>query len=371
MDSRLTAIALVSFLSLIALRKVAIAINLVDKPSARKQHLGSIPLVGGIAIFTTISLFLIETQVFGTLEPIFSTPLYLLCAGMLVLTGALDDRFDISVKSRLLIQLIVTLVMFKFCDIQLVTLGKIIGWGELTFGSIASFIITLLAVAGAINAFNMVDGIDGLLGGLATITFSSMAYLFYFNGDIALYQFCLLIVFAILPYILLNLGFPFGTRLKIFMGDAGSMFVGFTVVWLLLSGSQSIESTFRPVTALWLIALPLMDMAAIMIRRVRKGQSPFKPDREHLHHICQRIGLSSKMTLLAICCIAIGLASIGIIGEEYAISESIMFVSFILMFACYYTAICHIWRITTFVRKVNNLLTSTKNTSPISDGDHQ
>ncbi|MBY5947438.1 UDP-N-acetylglucosamine--undecaprenyl-phosphate N-acetylglucosaminephosphotransferase [Photobacterium rosenbergii] len=366
MDSRLTAIVLVSFLSLIALRRVAIAINLVDKPSIRKQHLGSIPLVGGIAIFTTVSLFLSGAQ-----SPIFSTSLFLLCSGLLVLTGALDDKFDISVKSRLLVQLAVTLIMFNFCDIHLSTLGKIIGWGELSFGDAASFIITFLAVAGAINAFNMVDGIDGLLGGLATITFSSMAYLFYVSGDIALYQFCLLIVFATMPYLLLNLGFPFGTRMKIFMGDAGSMFIGFTVVWLLLSGSQSTESSFRPVTALWLIALPLMDMAAIMIRRLRKGQSPFKPDREHLHHICQRIGLSSKMTLLTICCIAAGLASIGILGEKYNISESIMFMSFILMFAGYYTAICHVWRVTTFIRKIRELPTSVENTSAASDGDHQ
>ena len=366
MDSRLTAIVLVSFLSLIVLRRVAIAINLVDTPSTRKQHLGSVPLVGGIAIFATMSLFLAQSQFTS-----FSIPLFLLCSGLLVLTGALDDRFDISVKSRLLVQLVVTLIMFNFCDIHLDTLGKIIGWAELNFGTATSFIITFLAVAGAINAFNMVDGIDGLLGGLATITFSAMAYLFYFSGDIALYKICLLIVFATLPYLLLNLGFPFGTRMKIFMGDAGSMFIGFTVVWLLLSGSQPTESSFRPVTALWLIALPLMDMAAIMIRRVRKGQSPFKPDREHLHHICQRIGLSSKMTLLTICCIAASLASIGILGEEYDISESIMFVSFILMFTCYYTAICHVWRVTTFIRKIKNLSSRTENSTPAADSDHQ
>lgn len=366
MDSRLTAIAFVSFLSLIVLRRAAIAINFVDRPSERKHHQGSIPLVGGLAIFSTIALFLLNTT-----EPSIDSTLFLLCSGMLVLTGALDDRFDISVKSRLLVQLLVTMVMFSLSDIQLSTLGSILGWGELSFNAVLSFAITFLAVAGAINAFNMVDGIDGLLGGLAVITFSALAYLFYFSGQTEFYQFCLLVVVATLPYIMLNLGFPFGIRMKVFMGDAGSMFIGFTVVWLLLSGSQGAEISFRPVTALWLIALPLMDMAAIMIRRVRKGQSPFKPDREHLHHICQRIGLSSKLTLLTICAIAAGFASIGIIGEHYAISESIMFVSFILMFACYYAAICHIWRITTFIRKVSNLMIATKNTPPVSDGDRQ
>ncbi|AJR09456.1 undecaprenyl-phosphate alpha-N-acetylglucosaminyl 1-phosphate transferase [Photobacterium gaetbulicola] len=366
MDSRLTAIVSVSFLSLIVLRRVALAVNLVDKPSARKHHLGSIPLVGGLAIYLTICLFLLNTPISNS-----DIPLFLLCSGMLVLTGALDDKFDISVKSRLLIQLIVTIVMFTLCNVQLATLGGILGWGELTLSSSASFLITFLAVAGAINAFNMVDGIDGLLGGLAVITFSALGYLFLTSGQVGLYQFCLLVVFATLPYILLNIGFPFGARMKIFMGDAGSMFIGFTVVWLLLAGSQTAESSFRPVTALWLIALPLMDMATIMIRRIRKGQSPFKPDREHLHHICQRVGLSPKLTLLTICTIATVFASVGVVGEALKIRESTMFMSFILTFSGYYMAICHIWRITTFIRKVSSLLPPNKPTPQISDGDHQ
>ena len=96
---------------------------------------------------------------------------------------------------------------------------------------------------------------------------------------------CLYVVFivAIIPYILMNLGI-LGRERKVFMGDAGSMMIGFTVIWLLLGASQDPSgSLMRPITALWLIAVPLMDMAAIMFRRVRRGVSPFKPDREHLH----------------------------------------------------------------------------------------
>ncbi|PSU33185.1 UDP-N-acetylglucosamine--undecaprenyl-phosphate N-acetylglucosaminephosphotransferase [Photobacterium lutimaris] len=366
MDSRLAAILLVSFFCLIALRKFAIAIALVDLPSERKHHRGSVPLVGGLAIFFTVALFSLLTPSIGG-----NTALYLLFAAILIATGTLDDKFDISVKARLIIQLIITLMMFRLGDIQLSTLGNILSWGDITFTNTLAIIVTFLAVAGAINAFNMVDGIDGLLGGLSVITFSSMAYLFSLSGQSDLYQLSLLIVIATLPYILLNLGFPFGTKLKIFMGDAGSMFIGFTVVWLLLSGSQSEVSSFRPVTALWLIALPLMDMAAIMIRRVRKGQSPFKPDREHLHHICQRIGLSSKMTLLTICTVAVFFAAIGIVGELSHISESVMFFSFVLMFAGYYAAICHIWRVTTFIRKVSTLLPLNKETPTVSDGEQR
>jgi UDP-GlcNAc:undecaprenyl-phosphate GlcNAc-1-phosphate transferase len=122
-----------------------------------------------------------------------------------------------------------------------------------------------------------------------------LGIVFYISGNEYLATICLLIVTALIPYILLNLGFPLGRRFKIFMGDAGSMFIGFSVVWMLIRGTQEVDIiAFKPVTALWLIAIPLMDMATIMIRRMRKGHSPFKPDREHLHHICERMGLSSS-----------------------------------------------------------------------------
>lgn len=91
----------------------------------------------------------------------------------------------------------------------------------------------------------------------------------------------------------MNLGVV-GFNRKVFMGDVGSMMIGFTVIWLLIGASQTLSNTIiRTVTALWLIAVPLMDMLAIMIRSIKQGKSLFKPDREHLHHICQSIGCST------------------------------------------------------------------------------
>ncbi len=214
-----------------------------------------------------------------------------------------------------------------------------------------SYLVTVIAVIGAINAFNMVDGIDGLLGGLASVSFGALAVLFTLSGDHSLAENCLMYIAALLPYILLNLGIPLGQRFKVFMGDAGSMLIGFTVVWFLIRASQSIHTeAIRPVAALWIIALPLMDMATIMVRRVRKGHSPFRPDRNHLHHICQRIGLSSRMTLVVICSLASLFAGMGIAGEIYGIHETIMFVLFLSLFAIYFATISYIFRITSKVR---------------------
>jgi UDP-GlcNAc:undecaprenyl-phosphate GlcNAc-1-phosphate transferase len=136
------------------------------------------------------------------------------------------------------------------------------------------------------------------------------------------------------------------------MGDAGSMMIGFTVIWLLIGASQTPGNPMiRPVTALWLIALPLMDMVAIMIRRVKQGKSPFKPDREHLHHICQRLGCSPIQTLVLICAIAAAFAGIGIIGEIFAIPEFLMFYSFIAMFTAYLLVLINYCKIINFFRR--------------------
>lgn len=337
-----------SFCSLFIFRKVAKRIGLVDKPNARKLHQGVIPLVGGISIFTTVCIG------FLTFLPISqSLILFLSCAFVLVVVGAIDDYYDISFKLRLLVQAAISLAMIHLGDHSLHNLGYLMGSDTITLSPLASGIITVLGVIGAINAFNMVDGIDGLLGGLASVTFGALGLVFYVSGNEYLGTVCLLIVTAMVPYIMLNLGIPLGRRFKVFMGDAGSVFIGFAAVWMLIRGTQEPDVyAFKPVTALWLIAIPLMDMATIMIRRVRKGHSPFKPDREHLHHICQRIGFSSGMSLVIICTMASLMAMIGIWADMNGIRESVMFISFLAVFAVYFFAINHIWRITTLIHKL-------------------
>ncbi len=336
-----------SFISLFTFRKVAKRVGLVDKPNERKHHVGQIPLVGGISIYSTLMIALF------VLFPITNALLlYVACSTVLIILGALDDRLDLSFKSRLVVQAGISLAMILIGYKSLHYLGAMFTDSALVIPTYVSYIVTIFAVIGAINAFNMVDGIDGLLGGLASVTFSALGFMFYLSGNTTLATFCLLFVCAMLPYIMLNLGFPLGRRFKVFMGDAGSMFIGFTAIWLLIDASQGQEQlVIRPVTALWFIALPLMDMVCIMARRIKKGQSPFKPDREHLHHICQRIGLSSAQSLLFICFLAAVMAGVGVLSELYNVPESVMFFSFLLTFALYYSVIANIWRIIAFLHK--------------------
>lgn len=319
-----------SLTTIFVLRKTARTVGLVDKPNERKLHTGAVPLVGGISICISLLYFL-----FNNPNIIPHAPLYGACIIVLVTVGALDDKFDISFKVRFAVQALLSVAMMVLGDIELATIGDMVGTGEIITLGWFGYIVTILAVIGAINAFNMVDGIDGLLGGLSIVTFGGLGIMLAYDGQSNIAYLCLVMIVIMLPYIMLNLGL-FGRRRKVFMGDAGSMLIGFTVIWFLLLSSQNgTNPPLRPVTALWLIAIPLMDMAAIMIRRVRRGDSPFKPDREHLHHIFQRIGFSSTNTLLAICGLASTFAAIGILSEIYAVSEYIMFYLFLGCFAIY------------------------------------
>ena len=110
----------------------------------------------------------------------------------------------------------------------------------------------------------------------------------------------MMLIAAIVPFLAFNLSWKGFKGNKIFMGDSGSMFVGLTIVWLLVDFTQGSEAAMRPITAVWIIGLPLMDMAAIMYRRAKKGQSVLRPDRQHLHNIFMRAGLSSRRSLAAI-----------------------------------------------------------------------
>ncbi|WP_243975810.1 UDP-N-acetylglucosamine--undecaprenyl-phosphate N-acetylglucosaminephosphotransferase [Vibrio natriegens] len=342
----LSSIFISSCVTLFLMRKLAKRIGLVDKPNKRKLHNGAIPLVGGISICFVLAQYLAFRP-----EAIEHSWLYLTCIAVLTLIGAIDDKVDLNFKARMGVQAILSLIMMETYGTELHSLGNMFGFGDISLG-IISPVITVLAVIGAINAFNMVDGIDGLLGGLSIVSLGSIALLLHADSHYTLAYFCVVIIIAMLPYIMMNLGL-LGRKRKVFMGDAGSMLIGFTVIWLLLSASQTRSEPFiRPVTALWLIGLPLMDMVAIMVRRIRRGDSPFKPDREHLHHIFQRIGFTSHQTLFAICLLASLFALFGIFGESMNISEPIMFYSFMAVFAIYFYTLTHIWRVTRAVRRM-------------------
>ena len=338
-------VALITTLMVIpALKPLALKVGLVDTPNARKHHTGVVPLTGGIAIFLgTLTAALIAFPDDSTVQ------LFLISAAMIVFLGALDDKNDLPVRTRIVAQILIGSILVYGAGHYITDLGDLLGLGSIHLGVFGT-IFTIVAVIAAINAFNMTDGIDGLAGSLALNTFASIAVLFFLSGNTTHAMLPVIIAFSVIPFLLFNLCLLPGKARKIFMGDAGSMFIGLSVIWLLTLGTQNDIPAFRLVTALWLIAVPLMDMVAVVLRRVKKGQSPFKPDRDHLHHIFMRAGMSDKAALVAITFTSMALALIGVTGEYFNVSEVVMFMAFLLVFVVYNFIFMHIWKILKWIR---------------------
>jgi len=333
---------LVSISTIKVLLPLAPHIGLVDIPTARKNHDGSIPLIGGISIYTGVliasTLFIEQNQILN---------LFFISSALLVFIGTMDDIYDLSVAPRMIFQGIVATIMVFGAGIHIHDFGDIFSTGIIDIGNYG-MLFTMLACIAAINAFNMIDGIDGLAGSMSIVAILSVAILTILSSTQADVLLPLILVVAIIPYLFYNVSTRNPRGKKIFMGDAGSMFMGLTVTWLLTLSTQNHEgneAVFRPVTALWIIAIPLMDMFAIMIRRVRKGDSPFKADNGHLHHICLRLGMSSRQALWAISIVSISFAVFGILGEFYQIAEWFMLLLFLLIFAVYSYSLQHVWKL--------------------------
>jgi len=318
-----------AFLAIKFVKPVAIEVGLVDKPSERKHHSGHIPLIGGISIFLAVlaaSLIWLP----NTLE----LRMYLIASAMMVFIGVLDDKFDLRVRVRIVGQIIIASLMIYGVGGYIDNLGNIFGLGDVTLGPVG-ILFTYVGIIVVINAYNMIDGIDGLIGSLSLNTFTSIALLFLMSGQTNYLSYPLILAAATLPYLMFNLGLFQKETKKIFMGDAGSMFVGLSVIWLLTMGTQGEQASFRPVTALWICAIPLMDMLAIVVRRHKNGRSPFKPDRDHLHHILQRAGFSSRQTLVIISLLAASMSLVGLSGEYFQVADNVLLAGFLILFIVY------------------------------------
>jgi UDP-GlcNAc:undecaprenyl-phosphate/decaprenyl-phosphate GlcNAc-1-phosphate transferase len=299
--------------ALIVLYRHAESWGLVDRPTARKQHVGNIPLIGGLAAF----FGLVVSVCFDGQSPLFTNAL-LGTAAALVLTGALDDRFDLSVRTRLLVQTGATLAMVYSTGIYIHTLGHMFGY-EFELGMLG-IPLTLVAVIGLLNAFNMLDGIDGLAGMLALVSIGAINV---FQGFSQWHSIVILLLFAaaLLPDLAANLEL---VGHKIFLGDAGSMLLGYFLAWTLIHQSQQPHPHLSTVDVLWCVALPVLDTLAVMVRRMREGKSPFKPDRGHIHHIMMDAGFSAHVTLVALVALSITLVFMGTLARRLAPGSNLL-----------------------------------------------
>jgi UDP-GlcNAc:undecaprenyl-phosphate GlcNAc-1-phosphate transferase len=327
-------------------RRRASGLGLVDVPGGRKQHHDEVPLVGGLGIFGGLVVAALSAG--GLLT---ANAALLAAMSLVMLVGYVDDRNELSARTRFLVQAVAALIMIYWGGVRLDNLGNLFGYGDVTLGR-WSVPMTLFAVLGVINAINMIDGADGLAGGLALIAllfFAAFAAIAGVLGDTLL----LPLAFAVVGFMAFNLRTPWRNRAAVFMGDAGSMLLGFALGWYAVD-LAAVRDLMTPITAVWILAVPLMDTISLMIKRILKGVSPFTPDCEHLHHILQRAGFTHGQTVAIVHVIALLLASIGVAGWKLGLPEYVMFYAFMAVFALYTYGVLHAWKLMKAVRKAHN-----------------
>lgn len=252
----------------------------------------------------------------------------------MVLIGALDDYHDLDAGLRLIAQFLIGSLMVFGTGLYIDNLGNIFGFGDVTLGIVGP-IFTLLAVVASINAFNMTDGVDGLVGSLSINSFLTIGTLAVLSDAQLTMELPAMFFGAIFAFLFFNLGLFKGGKYKIFMGDAGSMLIGLTIIWLLTYSTQGDNAFIKPVTVLWIIAVPLMDMVSVMIRRVTAGVSPLEASRDHLHHIMLFKGFSSLRTTVTIGIISLSVSAIGITLDLADVAEHLSLLGFVIAFMLY------------------------------------
>ena len=296
-------------------RRLGLSIGLFDEPDGRKQH--SIPMVrlGGIAMVVGFALSLSIVWGmggFGALTPARDQLIWSTLAGSLCffLIGLADDLFALSPWPRLAGQVAVSTVIWT----QGVQIGAIdLPWFTSATGAIAlpdslSLLATVVWLVGVTNAINWLDGLDGLAAGVAGIAAIGLVSVSFSLHQVAAGFLAAALAGCCLGFLRHNFN-----PARIFMGDGGSYFLGFTLAAISIVGPAKGLTTVSLLLPLLILSLPVADMSAVIMGRLREGRSPFYPDRRHLHHRLLRAGFSHRRTVLLIYVFTQWLASLALV----------------------------------------------------------
>ncbi len=212
-------------------------------------------------------------------------------------------------------------------DAYLLSFGDLFGVGPLKLPDIDIIIwaVTVFCVVGVINSLNLVDGLDGLAGSIAFVGFCAFALHAAFGGNSILMLLNLAFAGAVLGFLRFN-----WTPSTVFMGDAGSLCLGFALAYMAIVMTQGAEPITRPVVPLLILAVPITDTIVVMTRRVLQGYSPFKADQHHLHHLLVRYGLGKERTVRVIVGFSVLLSGVTLFEPFYAIPDYVFFAIYIL-----------------------------------------
>jgi len=277
------------------LQPLARPLRLLDFPKGRKDHAEPTPVTGGLGmalalllLFALVPLPMTQTKV-----------AYLLGSSLLIVVGLLDDRYDLRWWWRVLAQAIAALVMVYLGEVRIEQLGPAFGLHDLSLGTL-SVPFTVFATIGLINAVNMIDGADGVAGALVAAALLMLTAAAWYSGNDGLAFVTVIIMAATAGFLLHNFSLPWRRRARVFMGNAGSAFLGYSIAWIAFRLTQNDGHPVNPVLAVWLFPIPVMDCLVLILHRVRQGRSPFSAGRDHIHHLMRDAGFSAARLALTL-----------------------------------------------------------------------
>ena len=326
--------------------------GVLDHPGGHKQHDTSTPFVGGFGVVAVVLVALFLGSIYFPRLPLRSIQTVAAGACVLFVTGFADDLWHLHFKTRFVIQAMVATAMVFLGGVELLCLGELIPGVRCDLG-LLSIPFTIFATIGLINALNMIDGIDGLSGTLSFISLGFAALVAWLAQNGHYLIFIVSVMGGIAGFLYYNLRYPTNGRARVFLGDNGSMLLGFLFAWILIALSQGEQPAMTPVTALWVFGVPLLDTVGVMLRRLWLGKSPFRADRNHLHHLFIRAGFRVCDTVFILAIVQLTLGAIGLAGLWLGVPEYWMFGLFLLVFAIYFFAIARPWQIVPNLRCLN------------------
>jgi UDP-GlcNAc:undecaprenyl-phosphate/decaprenyl-phosphate GlcNAc-1-phosphate transferase len=332
--------------------KVAILKRLFDEPGGRKIHKRIIPTIGGVIIFaaTLFSFSLWYKIDFGQIKDMaelvrvnqYLTEFKLIVATSLVLffVGIKDDIIGTAPIKKLVAHVLVGLILVLIGNVRITGLHGIFGVYELPYW--ASVFMSLFTYIVVVNAFNLIDGVDGLAGGVGFIAAASFAIWFIVAGDYVYAALAVALAGSLLGFLVFNF-----SPAKIFMGDSGSLTIGLLMCVLCIKVieypaekiTNELVNISKPVFAIATLIYPLTDTLRVFIVRAAKGISPFSADRNHLHHRLMDCGLSHIGIVISV--YTFGIVTIGLSLLSYYLNPSIALL-LIVAFTALCTSILHL-----------------------------
>jgi len=287
--------------------KLADKYHMVDFPNPRKVHTIPIPRIGGLAMALGAAVPIVlwaATDAF--------VMAYLAGAGILVLFGLVDDMKGIGYKAKFTGQIIAALVVVFCGGLRINSLGTLLP-DAMLLPEWFAIALSIIAVVGVTNAINLSDGLDGLAGGISLLCFCCIGYLAYLEGNRSVVLLSLALAGAIFGFLRFNTH-----PASLFMGDTGSMFLGFTLALISIEGSYKGSTFFAIFVPIIAMGLPFVDTGLSILRRVLSGKKIFTADKEHVHHKLLLVeGHQKKVVLtLYMLTISFGLIAVALIGMQ-------------------------------------------------------